>query len=109
QSSLTSSLSIVLAGGLLLVIASMAYILRLERQTRGRYRELAHSRHELERLSSRLVDAQEEERRSISRELHDEVGQSLGALLVDLGRLTTLSNGEMRTQLENMKSVTERT
>ena len=40
----------------------------LERQTRNRYTELAQSRHELERLSSRLVDAQEEERRSISRE-----------------------------------------
>ena len=87
QANLTGSFSIALAAGLLLVIASMAYILRLERQTRGRYRELAQSRHELERLSSRLVDAQEEERRSISRELHDEVGQSLGALLVDLGRL----------------------
>jgi signal transduction histidine kinase len=38
-------------------------------------------------LSARLVDAQETERRSISRELHDEVGQSLGALLVEVGRL----------------------
>ena len=112
QASLTGSLSIVLAGGLLLVIASMAYILRLERQTRGRYRELAHSRHELEQLSSRIVDAQEEERRSISRELHDEVGQSLGALLVDLGRLSTnlpQDSGEIRERLEHMKSLAERT
>ena len=112
QSSLTGSLSIALAGGLLLVIASMAYILRLERQTRGRYRELAQSRYELERLSSRLVDAQEEERRSISRELHDEVGQSLGALLVDLGRLSTNlpSDGlEIRERLDHMKSLAERT
>ena len=60
QASLTASLAIALGAGLLLVIASMAYILRLERQTRGRYRELAQSRHELERLSSRLVDAQED-------------------------------------------------
>jgi signal transduction histidine kinase len=112
QASLTGSLSIVLAGGLLLVVASMAYILRLERQTRGRYRELAQSRRELEQLSSRIVDAQEEERRSISRELHDEVGQSLGALLVDLGRLSTnlpQKSEEIRERLDHMKQVAERT
>jgi signal transduction histidine kinase len=112
QANLTASLSIALGAGLLLVIASMAYILRLERQTRNRYRELAQSRHELERLSSRLVDAQEEERRSISRELHDEVGQSLGALLVDLGRLSTnlpAATAEIRERLDRMKSLAERT
>lgn len=112
QASLTGSLSIALAAGLVLVIASMAYILRLERQTRNRYRELAQSRHELERLSSRLVDAQEEERRSISRELHDEVGQSLGALLVDLGRLSTnlpADSAEIRERIDHMKSLAERT
>jgi signal transduction histidine kinase len=112
ESSLTGSLSIALAAGMLLVIASMVYILRLERQTRNRYRELAQSRHELERLSSRLVDAQEEERRSISRELHDEVGQSLGALLVDLGRLSTnlpADSAEIRERIDHMKSLAERT
>jgi signal transduction histidine kinase len=112
QASLTGSLSIALGAGLLLVIASMAYILRLERQTRNRYRELAQSRHELERLSSRLVDAQEEERRSISRELHDEVGQSLGALLVDLGRLSSnlpADGAEIRDRIDHMKSLAERT
>ena len=112
QASLTTSLSIALAAGLLLVIAAMAYILRLERQTRNRYRELAQSRSELERLSSRLVDAQEEERRSISRELHDEVGQSLGALLVDLGRLSSnlpADGAEIRERIDHMKSLAERT
>ena len=87
QGSLARALAIACASGLLLVAGSMAYILRLERQTRGRYVELARSRGELEQLSARLVDAQETERRNISRELHDEVGQTLGALLVDIGRL----------------------
>jgi len=111
QAGLTRTLAIGFGSGFLLVLAGTAYIVRLERQTRGRYIQLAGSRRELQQLSARLLDAQETERRSISRELHDEIGQSLGALLVDLGRLSTASNDqpEMKTQLENMKSVTERT
>jgi signal transduction histidine kinase len=63
-----------------------------------------------------LVDAQESERRKISRELHDEVGQTLGALLVDFGRLSAalaaappeLREPALLEQVERMKSVTER-
>jgi signal transduction histidine kinase len=112
QGSLSRVLAIGFASGLLLVLGSMAYIARLDRQTRARYVELARSRHALRELSARLVDAQETERRAISRELHDEVGQALGALLVDIGRLsTTLSEDhpEVRAQLDNLKSVAEQT
>ncbi len=112
QASLARVLAIGFGSGLLLVLGSMGYIVRLDRQTRARYVELARSRYALQQLSARLVDAQETERRAISRELHDEVGQSLGALLVDIGRLsTTLSGGhpEVKTQLDNLKSVAERT
>jgi signal transduction histidine kinase len=120
QGSLSRVLAIGFGSGLLLVLGSMAYIVRLDRQTRARYVELARSQHALQQLSARLVDAQETERRAISRELHDEVGQALGALLVDIGRLsTTLSGGhsevraevrpEVKAQLDNLKSVAERT
>jgi signal transduction histidine kinase len=83
-----------LVAGILLSFASGYYILRLEQQGHARYVALAKSRQQLERLSRRLVDAQEAERRSISRELHDEVGQTLGALLVDVGHLTSLLSGK---------------
>jgi signal transduction histidine kinase len=112
QGSLSRVLAIGFGSGLLLVLGSMAYIVRLDRQTRLRYVELAQSRHALRELSARLVDAQETERRAISRELHDEVGQSLGALLVDIGRLSTALSGdhpEVKEQLDNLKSVAERT
>lgn len=41
---------------------------------------------ELRRLSNQLVRTQEEERKSLSRELHDELGQMLTGLRMELGR-----------------------
>jgi signal transduction histidine kinase len=74
--------------GLLLAALSMTKILRLERESDNRYLEIEEARRELKELSARLVQAQENERTAISRELHDEVGQSLSALLVGLSNLS---------------------
>jgi signal transduction histidine kinase len=83
-------LGLTLAIGLALASASIRHILRLERESRLRFDQLQRAQGELKQLSARLVEAQEEERRAISRELHDEVGQSLNALLVDLGNLAAV-------------------
>ncbi|MGB7284907.1 MAG: sensor histidine kinase [Candidatus Acidiferrum sp.] len=102
--------ALALIAGVLMSLICGWYILRLERQGRQRYQALARSRLELEALSARLVQAQEEERRSISRELHDEVGQSLGALLVEVGQLSKLVPPEDRVtqaQIAQIKSVAE--
>ena len=110
QSRLVTMVGLSLLAGLLLSLIGGFYILRLEKQGRGRYQELVASRHELEALSARLVDAQEEERRSISRELHDEVGQTLGALLVDIGQLSKLVPTEdhfLQSQIARIKSAGE--
>jgi signal transduction histidine kinase len=110
QSRLASMVALSLFAGLLLSIVGGIYILRLERQGRRRYAALMSSRQELEELSARLVDAQEEERRTISRELHDEVGQTLGALLVDLGQLSKLVPSQdslLQGQIVRIKSVAE--
>ncbi|RME75484.1 MAG: GAF domain-containing protein [Chloroflexi bacterium] len=48
------------------------------------FAELAEQREALWQMSLRLVHAQEEERRRISRELHDELGQALTALKINL-------------------------
>ncbi len=110
QTRLMSMVTLSLLAGLVLSLLGGFYILKLERQGRSRYQELVASREELEALSARLVDAQEEERRSISRELHDEVGQTLGALLVDLGQLSKLVPVEdnfLQTHIVRIKSIAE--
>jgi PAS domain S-box-containing protein len=50
-------------------------------------RALQQSRQELRALAGRLIDAQEEERKRISRELHDDINQKLALLAFDTGSL----------------------
>jgi signal transduction histidine kinase len=107
---LTRLLVVMLGSGFLLALASIVYILGQDKEARVRYAELRESRARLSDLSARLLEAQEEERRSISRELHDEVGQSLGALLVDVGRLAASISPEdtgARERLSRVKALAE--
>jgi signal transduction histidine kinase len=107
---IVTMLIITLGLGIGLAALIVIHILGLEQDARLRYQEILRARGELQRLSIRLVEAQEEERRSISRELHDEVGQSLSALLVDLGNLAATipqQNGETHRLLVTVKRVAE--
>lgn len=63
------------------------WITRLERTSRAAQLAIENAGHELRRLSQQLVHTQEEERKKLSHELHDEVGQLLTALRIELGNL----------------------
>jgi signal transduction histidine kinase len=100
-------LNIALGAALLLAAGCIGYILRIERQNRRRYQEIVQARSALQQLSARLVEAQETERRTISRELHDQVGQTLNALLVDAANLAKRIPAEdsiSRRYLDNIRS-----
>jgi signal transduction histidine kinase len=95
--------------GLILAATTIIYAGRLEKSVEKRYEESLQAQRELKDLSKRLVDAEERERRAISRELHDEVGQSLSALLMDVQNLTEMSTEEIafRQGLQKIKTLAE--
>ena len=102
-----------LVTGFLLASASIYRILRLERLSALRFDEASQARGALRDLSARLVDVQETERRALSRELHDEVGQALSALLLAIGNVAAIlspdENPEARNQLLDTRRVAEKT
>ena len=92
-----------LAGGLILALLTIGFTLRLER-------ELDLRRADLQELSTLLLRAQENERRSLARELHDEIGQSLSAILMETeGAECADPAGNVRTHLDSIKALAEKT
>ena len=70
-----------------LLIQSYANLAAVVIQNSWLFEEVRKSNLQLHALSQRLIQAQEQERLHLSRELHDESGQLLAALLVQLGLL----------------------
>ena len=81
----TSGLAVAL--GLVMALIAARYASRLERQIRQQHVQERQHKRDLQRLSSDLVHAQENERRAIGRDLHDEIGQALMTIKLDLGAL----------------------
>ena len=113
QTRLALTVFATLALGLGMAVFSTGKILRLEARAHARYQEAAEARKQLTQLSARLVEAQESERRALSRELHDEVGQALSAVLVELRNLsvglTSRSEEQSRGHIEMIKGLVEDT
>lgn len=99
-----------LGAGVGLAAFTIRRTLNLENELKMRYDEGLRTQQELKELSARIVSAQEEERRAISRELHDEVGQSLSALLMEAGNAAaSVPNDslDVRRHVESIKKLAE--
>jgi len=62
-------------------------VARVQSRVNALREKIAQDKHRLRTVSRRLIDIQESERRHIARELHDEIGQSLTALKIQLQTL----------------------
>ena len=74
--------------------------------------ELRSSRQQLRNLAAHLQSVREEERASIARELHDEMGQALTALKMDLSWLNkrlAQDDTSLAEKVESMSRLTDRT
>jgi signal transduction histidine kinase len=76
KQSLLWTFAAAIAGGVVLALLTIGLILRLERELERRHADL-------QELSTLLMRAQENERRTLARELHDEIGQSLSAIMME--------------------------
>ena len=85
QARVLSLASLAMVIGLIVAVVATRHVGRLEHEIERRQTAERQNRRDLERLSARLVTAQEEERRSLSRELHDAVGQALTAIKMEMG------------------------
>jgi signal transduction histidine kinase len=91
---------------------SLRHSENLERKAEGHFAEVEQARRELQQLSARLLEIEEEGRRRLSRELHDEIGQTLALLQIEISRAAALAGSlpeDHRIRLERARSLAERT
>ncbi len=98
-----------------LALASFVYwhVTQLEKQSADRLQQAEEAREESKELSARLLAVQEEERKAISRELHDGVAQNLSALRLGmeqmLRRLPSQIQQEIANESKGLGQLTEET
>jgi NO-binding membrane sensor protein with MHYT domain/two-component sensor histidine kinase len=85
----------------------------LETRVAERTADLARTNTQLQELSRRLVEIRESERKELSRELHDRMGQKLTALAINLNLMKTRLSGEvdkdLRSKVEDSISIVQST
>ncbi len=83
------------------------HVTTLERQLRSELAANAAITADLHRLSAQIVRAQEDERRLIARELHDEVGQALTAVKLQLSLLRRAGGTHPAAAIDEARSIVD--
>jgi signal transduction histidine kinase len=100
---------VTLMGGSALAIYTSAIILRLQNEVHRRLEENIEAKTNLRELSAKLVRAQEEERRALARELHDEAGQTFSTILLESENLLDLEHSAAALpRLESIRHLAQR-
>jgi signal transduction histidine kinase len=102
----------VLSLGFVVMVSSGYVVAILNRRAQANRDRIEQTEDELRRLSADLFHTQEQERRVLSRELHDEVGQTLTALGMEIGNIERLHLGstlEFAIHIDEAKHLTEET
>jgi signal transduction histidine kinase len=108
--SLEQSVRFALVAGVFVSLAGILRMRLLERRALEQRKRAEAATEEMRSLSTRLRHAQEDERRAISRELHDDVGQKLTAMRMELAaleRLRAAGDHEFETCLAEVKALAE--
>ncbi|MDO8716461.1 MAG: histidine kinase [Dehalococcoidales bacterium] len=71
--------------------------------------EINHGEEIRQQLLNKVINAQEEERKRIARELHDQTAQSLTSLMVGLKVLQTHSSPEIQKSIADLNQITNKT
>jgi signal transduction histidine kinase len=85
----------------------IVHVGRLERRLRNELAANAEITADLHRLSARVVRVQEDERRQIARELHDEVGQALTAVKIQLSMVRRRAGTEHLVAIDEARQVVD--
>jgi signal transduction histidine kinase len=96
----------------LVALASIRHSESLEREAESHMEAIEGAKQELQQLSARLLEVEEEGRRKLSRELHDEIGQSLALLQIEITRAQAVPAGQtaqLRERLDRARELAERT
>jgi signal transduction histidine kinase len=102
-----ASVAALIAQGLLIasLLVNRAKRRRAEHELRRHVTDLEAARGALSNLSGRLMEAQEQERTRLARELHDDFGQRLSFLAMDVARLRDVlpDDANLRGQLRTLQ------